>query len=39
MAMLVAIGALTVAIIIALGVAKTLELIRNRANNSEGEKN
>lgn len=36
--LLKAIGALVVAIIIAFGVVKALELIRNRAENSEGEK-
>lgn len=39
MGVLTTIGALVVAIIIAFGVIKALELIRKRAENSEGEKN
>jgi hypothetical protein len=37
--LLTTLGALVVAVIVSLGVIKALDLIRNRMDNSKGEKN
>jgi hypothetical protein len=39
MLLLATLGALVVAVIVSLGVIKALDLIRNRMDNSKGEKN